>query len=81
MGGRQGKPSAHTFTSLVLSPMFIDSQDDKVSQYMTKFKRSSTEPYTMITPLSPLSDLEGFLKTNIFALGTSTPLQYSRLTI
>ncbi|KJA26932.1 hypothetical protein HYPSUDRAFT_198707 [Hypholoma sublateritium FD-334 SS-4] len=44
--------------------------DDKVSQYMTKFKRSSTEPYTTITPLSPLSDLEGFLKTNIFALVT-----------
>ncbi|KAF9480924.1 hypothetical protein BDN70DRAFT_855956 [Pholiota conissans] len=46
------------------------NQNDKVSQYMTKFKRSSTEPYTTITPLSPLSDLEEFLKTNIFALVT-----------
>lgn len=36
---------------------------------MTKFQRSSTEPYTTITPLSPLSDLEKFLKKNIFALG------------
>jgi len=44
--------------------------DDKVSQYMTKFKRRSSEPYTIITPLSPLSELEGFLKANIFALVT-----------
>ncbi|KAF9041303.1 hypothetical protein BJ165DRAFT_278876 [Panaeolus papilionaceus] len=44
--------------------------DDKVSQYMTKFKRSPTEPYTIITPMSPLSDLEEFLKHNIFALVT-----------
>lgn len=56
------------------------SQDDKVSQYMTKFKRSSTEPYTTITPLSPLSDLEGFLKINIFALGMSTPSHCDQLT-
>ncbi|KAJ3514093.1 hypothetical protein NLJ89_g2572 [Agrocybe chaxingu] len=46
------------------------SPDEKVSQYMTKFKRVSTEPYTIITPLSPLSELEEFLKTNIFALVT-----------
>ncbi|KAF8801082.1 hypothetical protein BYT27DRAFT_7198658 [Phlegmacium glaucopus] len=44
--------------------------DDKVSQYMTKFNRTSSEPYTTITPLSPLSELEDFLKTNIFALVT-----------
>jgi len=44
--------------------------DDKVSQYMTKFDRTSPEPYTIITPLSPLSELEDFLKTNIFALVT-----------
>ena len=37
---------------------------------MTKFNRTSSEPYTIITPLSPLSELESFLKTNIFALGT-----------
>ncbi|KAF8180419.1 hypothetical protein BJ912DRAFT_981255 [Pholiota molesta] len=46
------------------------NQNDKVSKYMTKFQRSSTEPYTTITPLSPLSDLEEFLKKNIFALVT-----------
>ncbi|KAF8156933.1 hypothetical protein B0H34DRAFT_675304 [Crassisporium funariophilum] len=44
--------------------------DDKVSEYMTKFKRTSSEPYTIITPLSSLSELEDFLKTNIFALVT-----------
>jgi len=43
---------------------------DKVSRYMTKFNRTSAEPYTIITPLSPLSELEDFLKTNIFALVT-----------
>ena len=37
---------------------------------MIKFNRTSSEPYTIITPLSPLSELENFLKTNIFALGT-----------
>jgi hypothetical protein len=36
---------------------------------MTKFKRTASEPYTLITPLSSLADLEEFLKHNIFALG------------
>ena len=51
--------------------VFVDSsvQADKVSQYMTKFERTASHPYTVITPLSSLSELEGFLKTNIFALG------------
>jgi predicted transcriptional regulator len=44
--------------------------DDNVSQYMIKFNRTSSEPYTIITPLSPLFELENFLKTNIFALVT-----------
>lgn len=39
---------------------------------MTKFKRQAGEPYTLITPLSPLADLEQFLKNNIFALGELT---------
>jgi len=39
---------------------------------MTKFKRTSAEPYITITPLSPLSELEEFLKSNIFALGQSS---------
>ncbi|KAH6909545.1 hypothetical protein BKA70DRAFT_1148760, partial [Coprinopsis sp. MPI-PUGE-AT-0042] len=46
------------------------SPDDKVSKYMTKFNRSSGQPYSLITPMSPLSDLEGFLKDNLFALVT-----------
>ncbi|KAF5362599.1 hypothetical protein D9758_009586 [Tetrapyrgos nigripes] len=44
--------------------------NDKVEKYLTKFKRSSSEPYTLITPLTPLSELEEFLKSNIFALVT-----------
>ncbi|KAK7451094.1 hypothetical protein VKT23_012770 [Stygiomarasmius scandens] len=47
----------------------IDSNDD-VAKYMTKFKRSSSVPYTLITPLTPLSELEEWLKSNIFALVT-----------
>ncbi|THU94725.1 hypothetical protein K435DRAFT_724364 [Dendrothele bispora CBS 962.96] len=47
----------------------IDSNDD-VSKYMVKFKRSSTVPYTLITPLTPLNELEEFLKNDIFALVT-----------
>jgi hypothetical protein len=51
-------------------------QDDNVRQYAIHFKRSSDHPYTTITPLTPLSELEEFLETNIFALGTflSCPL-------
>ncbi|KIY70861.1 hypothetical protein CYLTODRAFT_419399 [Cylindrobasidium torrendii FP15055 ss-10] len=44
--------------------------DESVSHFMTKFKRSTSEPYTVITPDSPLSELESFLKNNIFALVT-----------
>jgi hypothetical protein len=38
---------------------------------MTKFKRSASHPYALITPATPLEELEEFLKTNIFALGSS----------
>ncbi|KAJ7599270.1 hypothetical protein C8J56DRAFT_815679 [Mycena floridula] len=44
--------------------------NDSVLDYMTKFKRKSSDPYTLITPLSSLSQLEGFLKENLFALVT-----------
>jgi hypothetical protein len=37
---------------------------------MIRFVRKASEPYRLITPWSPLSELEDFLKTNIFALGT-----------
>ncbi|KZT10324.1 uncharacterized protein LAESUDRAFT_755829 [Laetiporus sulphureus 93-53] len=46
------------------------SPNDKVIRYMTKFNRSSSYPYTLITPSTPLADLEGFLRQNIFALVT-----------
>jgi len=44
--------------------------DDKVSQYLTKFIRSPTQPYTLITPSTPLAELEDFLQDRIFALVT-----------
>ncbi|TEB24478.1 hypothetical protein FA13DRAFT_1817917 [Coprinellus micaceus] len=50
--------------------LHLTLNEDKVSQYMTKFRRSSKEPYTLITPLTPLSDLEEFLKATVFALVT-----------
>ncbi|KAI0076512.1 hypothetical protein K474DRAFT_1597858 [Panus rudis PR-1116 ss-1] len=44
--------------------------DDKVSKYMTKFNRAASEPYTLITPDTPLEELEKFLEKNTFALVT-----------
>jgi len=44
--------------------------DDKVAAYMTKFQRSTNQPYTLITPSTPLAELEAFLQDNIFALVT-----------
>ncbi|KAG6873881.1 hypothetical protein C0995_009660 [Termitomyces sp. Mi166 len=44
--------------------------NDKVSHYMTKFLRTVSQPYTVITPFTPLSDLEDFLQTHLFALVT-----------
>ena len=37
---------------------------------MTKFKRTAATPYTIITPSTPLAELEEFLKRNIFAIVT-----------
>lgn len=45
------------------------TQTDPVSVAMTKFKRSALHQYTLITPSTPLGELEAFLKVNIFALG------------
>ncbi|ESK90287.1 cystathionine beta-synthase (beta-thionase) [Moniliophthora roreri MCA 2997] len=47
-----------------------------VSTHMTKFKRSSKHPYTLITPLTPLNELEVFLKENIFALVTDSERKF-----
>ncbi len=44
-------------------------QDDQVQDLMNKFDRSAKREYTVITPLSPLEDLEVFLDNNLFALG------------
>ncbi|KAH0581892.1 hypothetical protein H2248_011574 [Termitomyces sp. 'cryptogamus'] len=49
---------------------------DKVSQYMTKFLRTASYPYTVITPLTPLVDLEQFLQTHLFALVTDTSRKF-----
>lgn len=38
---------------------------------MNKFDRSAKREYTVITPFSPLEDLEVFLENNLFALGES----------
>ncbi|KAJ7128051.1 hypothetical protein C8R46DRAFT_51417 [Mycena filopes] len=43
---------------------------DKVVNYMTKFKRTASEPYTLITPYTPLAEMEEFLTHNIFAIVT-----------
>lgn len=46
-----------------------DAQNDSISKYMTKFNRSASQYYTLITPLTPLAELAEFLQENIFALG------------
>ncbi|TFK49450.1 hypothetical protein OE88DRAFT_1633262 [Heliocybe sulcata] len=46
------------------------SPDDRVLKYMTKFERTASHPYTLITPATPLSELEKFLDKNIFAIIT-----------
>lgn len=38
--------------------------------YMTKFKRDSSQKYTLITSDTSLHELEDFLKNNDFALGS-----------
>ncbi|TBU41723.1 hypothetical protein BD309DRAFT_964649 [Dichomitus squalens] len=43
---------------------------DKVEKYMQKFKRTAATPYTIITPSTPLAELEDFLSRNIFAIVT-----------
>ncbi|KAL5514346.1 hypothetical protein ACEPAG_2434 [Sanghuangporus baumii] len=43
---------------------------DSVVKYMTKFRRGPSQTYTLITPDTPLHELEDFLKHNLFALVT-----------
>ncbi|KAJ3481034.1 hypothetical protein NLI96_g7934 [Meripilus lineatus] len=62
---------SHSQSRLYAFGLSLNPKSDKVKKYMTKFKRSSSEPYTLITPSTPLADLEEFLRHNIFALGTA----------
>ncbi|KZT70491.1 hypothetical protein DAEQUDRAFT_810657 [Daedalea quercina L-15889] len=48
--------------------------DDRVIRHLMKFNRSSSHPYTIITPSTPLPELEDFLGHNVFAIVTD----YSR---
>ncbi|KAI6121955.1 hypothetical protein F5141DRAFT_998900 [Pisolithus sp. B1] len=48
----------------------IAQPNDSVVKYMTKFNRKASEPYTLITPDTPLADLAEFLRDNLFALVT-----------
>ena len=50
-------------------PLVSKVHFDKVVKYMTKFERSRTHPYAIITPSTPLAELETFLADNLFALG------------
>jgi hypothetical protein len=56
----------------VISDLTTWVQHAKASLYMIKFQRSTSTPYTVITPLTPLGDLETFLAHNIFAIGMSS---------
>jgi len=47
--------------------------NDRVQLFMTKFRRTTETPYTVITPLTELAELESFLQDNIFALGALFP--------
>lgn len=52
----------------------FETKDASVMKHMTKFHRSPSQTYTLITPDTPLEDLEDFLKKHIFALGKLVPL-------
>ncbi|KAF8340116.1 hypothetical protein F5887DRAFT_979403 [Amanita rubescens] len=54
----------------------LANPDDKVFKYMTKFRRNPSEPYTLISPMSSLVDLERFLQTNLFALVTDNERRF-----
>jgi len=44
--------------------------NEEVLAHITKFIRSASHPYTLITPATPLAELEAFLHENIFAIVT-----------
>lgn len=72
MGSRRGEPRAFVLPEYrmpIYTYLEMPLQNDKVSEYMTKFIRSSSHPYTVITPSTPLAELEQFLGDKLFALG------------
>ena len=69
-----------TISSYLHFDLDNDIQDDPVSKHMTKFQRTSSHPYTLITVSTPLAELEEFLKTNIFALGALHDLCINNVT-
>lgn len=54
-----------------LLDIVITCQEDNVLKHMTKFRRNSSNRYKVITPFTPLDELEDFLKVNLFAIGMS----------
>ena len=44
-------------------------KSDSVMKHTVKFQRDPSNKYTLITPMTPLDDLEEFLQLNTFALG------------
>ncbi|KAH8823781.1 hypothetical protein DL96DRAFT_1532135 [Flagelloscypha sp. PMI_526] len=50
--------------------------DDKVDAHMSRFKRSASHPYKLITPWTELEELEEFLKENDFALVTDNDRKF-----
>lgn len=62
------------YVTLDLSPqqelMDGNLQNDNVLTFMTKFRRRPSQKYSLITPQTPLQELEDFLKDNLFALST-----------
>lgn len=58
-----------------LGRLISSTQTDKIASCMTKFNRSpTTNPYTVITPDTPLAELESFLRNHIFALSPHSSL-------
>jgi hypothetical protein len=76
MAGGIRETSTLSSSSSILPISDIPHQNDSVKQYMSKFIRNESHPYTIITPDTPLAELAEFLNDNIFALGEPS-LTYS----